>query len=112
MIDVREYNDRDGRSPFADWFNRLNAYAAAKVTTALTRLGQGNVSNVKGIGSGVFECRIDFRPRLPRVFRERRGTLGDLARRGQQETPATGYQHRPYQMAGLQAEKIGGQPWR
>jgi putative addiction module killer protein len=62
MIDVREYNDRDGRSPYADWFNRLNAQAAAKVTTALTRLGQGNFSNVKGVGSGVFECRIDFGP--------------------------------------------------
>jgi putative addiction module killer protein len=48
--------------PDADWFNRLNARAAAKATTALTRLGQGNFSNVKGIGSGVFECRIDFGP--------------------------------------------------
>ena len=62
MIDVREYNDGDGRSPYAAWFNRLNAQAAAKVTTALTRLAQGNFSNVKGVGSGVFECRIDFGP--------------------------------------------------
>src|SRR5208337_3583593 len=62
MIDVREYNDRDGRSPYAVWFNRLNAQAAAKVATALTRLAQGNFSNVKGVGSGVFECRIDFGP--------------------------------------------------
>jgi|SRR5579863_216212 len=62
MIDVREYNDHDGRSPYADWFDRLNAKAAAKVTTALTRLGQGNFSNVKGAGAGVFECRIDFGP--------------------------------------------------
>jgi putative addiction module killer protein len=62
MMDVREYNDRDGRSPYADWFDRLNAQAAAKVTTALTRLAQGNTSNVKGVGSGVFECKIDFGP--------------------------------------------------
>ncbi|HEX4771289.1 MAG TPA: type II toxin-antitoxin system RelE/ParE family toxin [Bryobacteraceae bacterium] len=62
MIDVREYNDRDGRSPYAVWFNRLNAQAAAKVATALTRLAQGNFSNVKGVGSGVFESRIDFGP--------------------------------------------------
>jgi putative addiction module killer protein len=32
------------------------------VTTALTRLAQGNFSNVKGVGSGVFECRINFGP--------------------------------------------------
>jgi putative addiction module killer protein len=62
MIEVGEYNGRDGRSPYADWFYRLNAQAAAKVTTALTRLGQGNFANVKGVGSGVFECRIDFGP--------------------------------------------------
>ena len=62
MIDVREYNDRHGRSPYAVWFDRLNAQAAAKVTTALTRLAQGNTSNVKSVGSGVYECRIDFGP--------------------------------------------------
>lgn len=62
MIDVREYNDRTGRSPYGAWFDRLNAQAAAKVTTALTRLAGGNFSNVKGVGSGVFEFRIDFGP--------------------------------------------------
>jgi len=62
MIDVREYNDRHGRSPFEVWFDGLHAPAAAKVTTAITRLAGGNFSTVKGIGSGVFECRIDFGP--------------------------------------------------
>lgn len=62
MVDVREYNDRQGRSPYAEWFDRLNAQAAAKVTTAVTRLALGNFSNVKGVGSGVFECKIDFGP--------------------------------------------------
>jgi putative addiction module killer protein len=40
----------------------LNALAAAKVATALTRLAAGNFSNVNGVGSGVFEYRIDFGP--------------------------------------------------
>ena len=62
MIEVREYLDLDGGSPFADWFARLNPRAAAKVATALTRLAAGNFSNVKGVGSGVFEYRIDFGP--------------------------------------------------
>lgn len=62
MIDVREYTQDDGGSPFANWFNRLSAQAAAKVTTAVTRLAAGNFSNVKGVGSGVFECKIDFGP--------------------------------------------------
>jgi len=61
-ICVVEYVDTQGRSPFAKWFEELNAEAAAKATTALYRLGQGNFSNVKGVGSGVFEYRIDFGP--------------------------------------------------
>ncbi len=32
------------------------------MTTALYRLGLGNFSNAKGVGSGVFEYRIDFGP--------------------------------------------------
>ena len=32
------------------------------MTTALYRLGQGNFSNVEGVGGGVFEYRIDFGP--------------------------------------------------
>jgi putative addiction module killer protein len=62
MIDVREYLDRQGRNPYKVWFDRLNPQAAAKVATALTRLALGNVSNVKGVGSGVFELKIDFGP--------------------------------------------------
>jgi putative component of toxin-antitoxin plasmid stabilization module len=54
MIEVREYLDREGGSPFADWFAHLNPKAAAKVATALTRLAAGNFSGVEGVGSGVF----------------------------------------------------------
>jgi len=62
MIDIREYLKPDGHGPFSDWFDRLNSEAARRVTTALYRLGLGNFSNVKGVGSGVFEFRIDFGP--------------------------------------------------
>ncbi len=33
-----------------------------QVATALYRLGQGNFSTVAGVGSGVFEAKIDFGP--------------------------------------------------
>src|SRR5208337_30776 len=62
MIDVREYLDTTGRSPYAVWFDSLNAEAAAKVATALTRISLGNFSNVEGVGSGVFEYKLDFGP--------------------------------------------------
>ena len=35
---------------------------SAKVTIALARMAQGNFSKVKGVGSGVFECKIEFGP--------------------------------------------------
>ena len=60
MIAIREFVDLDGRSPFAKWFKRLNAHAAARVATALVRLEQGNLSGAKGVGAGVFERRIEF----------------------------------------------------
>ena len=62
MIEIRAYVDYEGGSPYAKWFNSLNAPAAAKVVTALVRMEQGNMSNTKRVGSGVFECRIDFGP--------------------------------------------------
>jgi putative addiction module killer protein len=61
-IEIQEYLDPDGRSPFARWFDGLNAVAAARITIALMRLGQGNFSNVEGVGAGFFELKIDFGP--------------------------------------------------
>jgi len=62
MIEIREYLDTGGRSPFAAWSDRLNREAAAKVAAALARVQQGNFSNAKSVGAGVYECRIDFGP--------------------------------------------------
>ncbi len=59
---VVEYLEPGGSSPFAKWFARLDAVAAAKVATALYRMEQGNLSNVKPVGQGVAEYRIDFGP--------------------------------------------------
>lgn len=59
-VEILEYLELDGRSPYAEWFNRLNPPAAARVAVALARLSQGNFSNVKSVGSGVHEYRIDF----------------------------------------------------
>jgi hypothetical protein len=38
-MQLLEYLDEAGRSPFAQWFDALNPQAAAKVTIALARLG-------------------------------------------------------------------------
>jgi putative addiction module killer protein len=61
-VEVLEYLEPNGRSPYAHWFDSLNPPSAAKVTIALARLSQGNFSNVKGVGGGVYEYKIDFGP--------------------------------------------------
>ena len=62
MLTLLEYLDAQGKSPFRDWFDAADPVAAAKITIALTRMAQGNLSNAKGVGEGVLEYRIDFGP--------------------------------------------------
>jgi putative addiction module killer protein len=66
--EILEYLDRNNRSPYAEWFESLSAPAAAKVAVAIARLAQANFSNVKGVGGGVYECRVNFGPGLRIYF--------------------------------------------
>lgn len=58
---VLELLREDGTSPYAEWFDKLDASAAAKTTTAKVRMEQGNLSNVKWF-RGIGEYRIDWGP--------------------------------------------------
>jgi putative addiction module killer protein len=62
VLELRTYITAGGDCPFESWFSDLDAAAAAKVTVALVRLGQGNTSNAKTVGEGVLEYRIDWGP--------------------------------------------------
>jgi putative addiction module killer protein len=91
-IRIVEYLDAEGRSAYARWFDSLNAPAAAKVAAAVYQLAAGNYSNVKGVGSGVFERKIDFGPGY-RVYFGRDGNvlvvlLGGSSKQRQQEAIA------------------------
>lgn len=59
---LEEYLDARGASPFAAWFNGLDATVAARVTVALARMSAGNLADAKGVGGGVLEYRIDTGP--------------------------------------------------
>jgi hypothetical protein len=111
VIDVREYIDARGRSPYAKWFNRLPAQAAAKMAVAVTRMHQGNLSNVKGIGEGVLEYRIDWSG-LSHLLRPRRRDHDHLARRRHQATAGPGYRPRQEVLERLPpAKNTGVAPW-
>lgn len=62
MLEILEYLTPEGQSPFRRWFDRLNAQAAARIATALTRIELGNLANAKSVGQGVLEYRIDYGP--------------------------------------------------
>jgi putative addiction module killer protein len=62
MIDIVQYETEEGNCPFADWFNGLDARAAAKVRTAVACIETGNFGDVEPLSAGVSERRIDSGP--------------------------------------------------
>lgn len=74
-IEFTEYLDAKGESPFAKWFDDLEAIPAAKVRVYMTRVELGNYSNVEPIGEGLSEIKIDFGPGYRVYFRSEIGFL-------------------------------------
>jgi putative addiction module killer protein len=67
MVEVRQTD------VFTDWFAGLrDREARARVTVRIRRLSLGNPGDVKPVGSGVSEMRIDYGPGY-RVYFIRRG---------------------------------------
>src|ERR1700689_2630831 len=93
-----------GKHPFATWFADLDGVASAKVTRAIVRLEQGNFSNVKSVGEGVLESRIDFGPGY-RVYFGRDGEAlvilltGGTKRRQQRDIDAAHAYWRDYKQS-------------
>ncbi len=61
-IEVVEYIDNAGKNAFADWLRELDSAAFAKVFAAVARMKLGNFGDVKPVGDGVSERRIDHGP--------------------------------------------------
>ena len=67
IIEVRQ------TEPFIDWFARLrDREARARITVRIRRLSLGNPGDVRPVGRGVSEMRIDYGPGY-RVYFVRRG---------------------------------------
>ena len=86
---LREYIDPSGRSPFGRWFDALPAVAAMHVTQALAKLETGLTGNMKSVGAGVHELKVDHGPGY-RVYFARDGNalivlLGGGAKKRQNE---------------------------
>ena len=89
MIEFTEYIDANGKSPFAQRFDDLDAVAAANVRVYTTRVELGNYSNVEPIGEGLSEIKINFGPGYRVYFRKEKEKLllllGGSSKKGQQK---------------------------
>jgi putative addiction module killer protein len=97
MIQIEEFITDKDVSPFRRWFDALDDQAAAWVTIAIDRLGEGNTSNAKAVGEGLSELRINRGPGY-RIYFGWDGKLlvillGGGTKRRQQADIATASQH-------------------
>jgi putative addiction module killer protein len=89
LIELAEYLDERKRSPFAEWRQGLDAATRVRIEFSLARLRSGNLSAIKGIGSGLLEMRLDFGPGY-RIYLAKEGDrfillLGGGTKRRQQD---------------------------
>lgn len=75
---------------FDDWLVRLkDDRAKAKIAIRIDRLALGNAGDVKPVGSGVSEMRIDYGPGYRVYFKRQGKTIIVLLAGGDKRTQAT-----------------------
>ena len=63
MFDVQTYLTAEGVEPYGDWLTSLSdRQARARVAVRIGRMSSGNLGDVKPVGQGVWEARIDWGP--------------------------------------------------
>ena len=61
--DIQRYVTSDGSIPFDDGISSLRSLKTqAKVDARLQRVALGNLGNVRFVGEGVYELKIDYGP--------------------------------------------------
>lgn len=81
MPDIRQTED------FAKWLRKLRDQAAvARINIRIRRLQMGNAGDVKPVGEGVSEMRVDYGPGYRVYFHQRGETLVILLCGGDKRT--------------------------
>lgn len=69
MIEVRQTDE------FRNWLRGLrDGRATARIISRIRRLEQGNPGDIKAVGSGILEMRVDYGPGY-RLYLVRRGSI-------------------------------------
>lgn len=72
-MEIRLFVKEDGRCPFEHWLNGLrDVTARGRIFARINRLRLGNFGDVKSLGRGLHELRLDFGPGY-RVYFGRKG---------------------------------------
>jgi putative addiction module killer protein len=81
MIEIRQ------TETYSEWFNALrDQQAKARINIRIRRLSMGNPGDVKPVGRGVSELRIDYGPGYSVYFKQRGETLIILLAGGDKRT--------------------------
>ena len=68
------YQDQRGREPFSEWHHSLrDLRTQARIRSRLRRVEAGNLGDIRSVGKGVSELRLDFGPGYRIYF----GEVGD-----------------------------------
>lgn len=63
MYELQDYLTADKKDPYAAWLMSLtDRQARARVLVRINRMASGNLGDVKPVGEGVWEARIDWGP--------------------------------------------------
>lgn len=63
MFEIQTYLTDDGAEPYVAWLTSLSdRQAKARVLVRVNRMASGNLGDVKPVGEGVWEARIDCGP--------------------------------------------------
>jgi putative addiction module killer protein len=93
LFKIRVCTTQNGKAPFADWFNKLERTTRFKVSAALFRMEEGNFSDSKFVGKGVWERRIHSGPGYRIYFAREEEMVVILLGGGSKRSQALHIQH-------------------
>ena len=73
-LELRFYQTAHGKCPFIEWLTDVDRQARARVEARLARVVTGNLGDIRPVGGGVVELRIDWGPGY-RVYAARVGPV-------------------------------------
>lgn len=71
MKKIERYTTQDGKIPYRDWIESLDLVTQARVFAYVDRVASGGArKNIKPVGIGVYEIKLDFGPGYRVYFAE------------------------------------------